>query len=254
MRLTTRFLPPLNSVTISVGTMISPKYLSSPAIATRRCRPSRIESSRLLCTLRMYQFILRRLVDDRRLFDRPRGVVLGFDVGSASAAASSASAAIRRRLASAARLVERLVGAAHRPAARRSAAIAGRGAHAARRGAARCRRATASVVASSADDSSLASSGNSLAIVRVLRSRQSIACNVSADLQLASLRQHPRSAATAAARTGRSTNRIAASKKIAKITTIELRTNSRPRRPRTLFISASTAIKKSANCGMFTSR
>ena len=51
----TRFLPPLNSVTISVGTITSPKNVSRPAIATRRCSPSRIESSRLLCTLRMYQ-------------------------------------------------------------------------------------------------------------------------------------------------------------------------------------------------------
>ena len=57
----TRFLPPLNSVTFSVGTMTSPKYRSSPAIATRRSSPSRIDSSRLLCTLRMYQSMLSDL-------------------------------------------------------------------------------------------------------------------------------------------------------------------------------------------------
>ena len=40
-----------------MGTITSPKKRSRPAIATRRSSPSRIDSSRLLCTLRMYQFM-----------------------------------------------------------------------------------------------------------------------------------------------------------------------------------------------------
>ena len=115
----TRFLPPLNSVTFSVGTITSPKKRPRPAIATRRNRPSRIDSSRLLCTLRMYQsmcsdfgsalavsrprppalFDRRRRLGRRRCLDR-RGdasaaggdsTVAGASIGGGTSAAAATS-------------------------------------------------------------------------------------------------------------------------------------------------------------------
>ena len=207
-------------------------------MATRRNSPSRIDSSRLLCTLRMYQSILSDFgfLDRRGRLPRRRPPAV-----DGLGRAAPRPAALPRR-------------AARPPPGSRPPDFSRRGCAAG--GAA----STAGAAVGSAGSGSrgrqlsqppaslgttLASGGNSAAGCPFAMFRSSVTPRFLEDVQH-SPEQHSQKKSYPA--------RMIAKAKIRISTTIEARNNSVRVGQETLFISASTAIRKSANAGTLTTR
>ena len=214
-------------------------------MATRRNNPSRIDSSRLLCTLRMYQSILSdfgssafRLFDSSPASDSPAAAA-GF-LSCPSAASAAADSAARRRSA--------LPGAAGSPAFGSSGGGSG-----SRPPAAGTVRAGIPSPRGCADAAIrhrrlLASGGEFRGRLSVRHVQVVHHANVpSRDPSRAHFRE-------ALLQKKSNPARMIAKAKIRINTTIEARNNSVRVGQETLFISASTAIRKSAKPGTLTTR
>ena len=250
----TFFFPPLNSVTFSVGTITWSKKNPRPAMSTRRNRPSRIDSSRLLCTLRMYQSILSDFSSGFSSAFLPAFLRLFCGFSSAFSSAFFCLLCFRRFF--------RFLRLRRRPALgdrRRRGGLCrgGAGVSACPSGcAAACSWAgngvgsagTSAAGGCAAGDSTspaVASGGSAAAGSALAMFRSSITPKFLQDVQhFLNSNPHEKS----------NRDRTIAKEKITISTTIDARNNSDRVGQDTLFISASTAIRKSAKPGTLTTR